>query len=71
MKHTAECRYSRLIHFREKALLPQHSFPYLEAESLPERGRNGVPNLAMLVPDRPRKLEVITENTIFILMLNI
>ena len=57
--------YSKLevIQVRDLALLSQHCFPDLQAKGFPQGWWNCIPNLAMLVTDGARKVEVVPEIT--------
>ena len=56
-------RKLEVIQVRDLALLPQHCFPDLKAKGFPQGWWHGITNLAVLVPDGAREIEVIPEIT--------
>ena len=51
----------KIIQIRNLALLPQHCFSDLQAKGFTQGWWHSIPNLAVLVPDGARKIEVIPE----------
>ena len=55
----------KVIQVCDLALLPKHSFSDLQAEGFSKGWRHCVVNLAVLVPDGAREIEVVPENINF------
>ena len=52
-----------VIQVRDLALLPQHCFSDFQTQGFTQGWWHSIPNLAMLVPDSAREIEVIPKIT--------